>query len=106
MPKLVAGPERRSFDVQSREFDLVADRDDRSHLAMAFITPRADQVSPSWLAYATTHDAGETWEVRRLCGDPLDPTGLAAGAVGCPQAGARLTSDPILMQLADGAFLY
>jgi hypothetical protein len=106
MAKLAPGPERKAFDVQAREFDLVADRDDPSHLAMAFITPRADQVSPSWLAYASTHDAGETWEVRRLCGDPLDPQALVDGAVGCPFWGARLTSDPILMQLADGAFLY
>ncbi|HJQ92855.1 MAG TPA: sialidase family protein, partial [Candidatus Thermoplasmatota archaeon] len=108
MPKqaLAPGAERKAFDVQAREFDLVADRDDRSHLAMAFITPRADPVSPSWLAFAATHDAGATWEVRRLCGDPLDPAALAEGAIGCPHWGARLTSDPILMQLDDGAFLY
>ena len=106
-PTLVPGAERKAFEVQAREFDLVADREDPSHLALAFITPRADPVSPSWLAYATTRDAGETWEVRRLCGDPLaDPASIGAGLPDCPHLGARLTSDPILLQLDDGAFLF
>lgn len=104
--KLVPGPDRRSFETAGREFDLVADRDDRSHLALAFITPRADPASPSWLAYAATHDAGATWEVRRLCGDPLGAVDVGTSLPGCPHLGARLTSDPILMQMADGAFLY
>jgi hypothetical protein len=103
---LAAGPDGKAFDLPGREFDLAADRDDREHLALAFITPRADPVSPSWLAYATTRDGGGSWEVRKLCGDPLDPQAIVGGAIDCPFSGARLTSDPILLQLADGDFLY
>lgn len=100
------GADRQAFASAGREFDLVADRDDRDHLSLAFITPRDSAASPSWDAYAKSRDGGRTWEVRGLCGDPL---ALAAGQAPdptCPFLGARLTSDPVLLQLADGSFLY
>lgn len=97
------GPDRRAFAGAGREFDLAADRDDRDHLALAYIMPRDNAASPSWLAYATSGDGGATWETRPLCGDPLGP---AAPDPACPFLGARLTSDPVLLQLDDGSFLY
>jgi hypothetical protein len=101
--ELLPGPDHRAFAGAGREFDLVADRDDPAHLSLAFITPRDDAASPSWLVYATSRDGGETWEIRPLCGDPL---AVAAPDPACPFLGARLTSDPVLLQLDDGSFLY
>lgn len=96
------GPDHPAFDSPGREFDLVSDRDDPRHLSLAFITPRDNTASPSWLAYAKSRDGGLTWQVAHLCGDPL----AGVPAADCPLLGARLTSDPVLLQLDDGSFLY
>jgi hypothetical protein len=102
---VTAGEDHRAIAThQAREFDLVSDALDPDHLSLAFVVPRNDANSPSWLAFAKSADAGQTWTVRPLCGDPLlpptqmDPT--------CFFTGARLTSDPVLIQLADGSLIY
>lgn len=101
---LAPGPDHRSFsETEAREFDVVADRNDPDHVSVAYVIPRVDEVSGSWLSFAKTRDGGQTWTIQPFCGDPLSPSpGLAT----CPFAGARITSDPVLVQLADGDLLY
>jgi hypothetical protein len=102
---LAPGLDHRAFEAtQARELDLVSDRADPSHLSLAYIVPRVDPAFPSWLAFAKSRDAGQTWETSMLCGDPLEPE--LPDDLACPFHRARLTSDPVLLQLHDGAFLY
>jgi hypothetical protein len=103
-PRIVAGPDHAAFkQTQGRELELVADRTDPSRLTIAYVIPRESPVSSSWLSIAKSRDGGATWTTRPFCGDPL----VGAPKVGtCFFAGARLTSDPVLMQAADGTLLY
>src|SRR5688572_32671587 len=55
----LAGPDHVAFtSTQARELDLVSDRDDPTHLSLAYIVPRDDLAFPSWLAYAKSEDGG------------------------------------------------
>ncbi|MBI2077162.1 MAG: exo-alpha-sialidase [Euryarchaeota archaeon] len=101
---LVPGPDEAAFrETQGREFDMVADRDDPSKVTAAYVIPRQDSNFPSWLALAKSSDGGRTWRTYPFCGDPATP---APSDVGCPFLGARLTSDPVLLQARDGTLLY
>ncbi|HLE47774.1 MAG TPA: sialidase family protein, partial [Candidatus Thermoplasmatota archaeon] len=103
--RLVPGPDEPAFkDTQGREFDMVADNQDPSKISLAYVIPRQDQNFPSWLALAKSPDGGRTWKTYPFCGDPMRPS--PADAASCPFAGARLTSDPVLMQARDGTILY
>lgn len=104
-PLLLAGPDERAFDdTQAREFELVVDPADRSHVTLGYVIPGEGDVPQSWLSIAVSDDGGDTWTVQKFCGDPHTPGDTTDPA--CPFLGGVLTSDPVLLRLHDGTILY
>lgn len=92
-------------DMQAREFDVVTDPDDPDNVTMGFMIPKPHLADLFWSGLARSHDGGETWDVRRFCGDP-EVQGERPDAAGCPFAGAAGVGDPVVLRLQDGTVLY